>query len=609
MMCTLIALVGVVAAPARAGVTTRVSVASDGTQGNGYTNSPSISADGRYVAFRSLASNLVPGDTNVHYDVFVHDRQTGQTTRVSVASDGTQGNAECRHPSISADGRYVAFQSEASNLVPGDTNGQWDVFVHDRLTGETTRVSVASDGTQANDGSYRPCISADGRHVAFLSNASNLVPGDSNDWQDVFVHDRQTGQTTRVSVASDGSQANHQTVGQTMSADGRYVAFYSYASNLVPGGTNGGFNTFVHDRQTGQTTRASLDTSGALQGDDPSFSADGRYLAFRHYYGSRSHDIFVQDRHTGETTQVDVASDGTGGNSGSMYPSISADGRYVAFWSAASNLVPGDSNDVDDIFVHDRLTGETTRVSVATDGSQANLYSVRSSISADGRYVAFHSLANTLVPGDTNECSDIFLRDRWASQCLTVAGNCWHMVTLPCHPTNPDPWEVFDELRPPTTALDSLSGCLYRYDPATMGYVAYYHSAPEEFGSMVAGAGYWLWVFDTVTICYQAECSGGSESVDFATPGWHMMGSAQLVDTHLDATLWYHAAAGPYPFSTVTVPGDTLWLADPLYCWSPSTTSYAPCGLHPEEDDHLRLFRAYWLYTFVDDVTVEVPVP
>jgi len=226
-------------------VVQRVSVASGGTQGNGDSGCPSISADGRYVAFQSYASNLVPGDTNEVGDVFVHDRLTGQTTRVSVASDGTEGNDYSRRPSISADGRYVAFASLASNLVPGDTNGTWDVFVHDRLTGQTTRVSVASGGAQGNSGSWCPSISADGRYVAFQSYASNLVPGDTNGVLDVFVHDRLTGQTTRVSVASDGTQGDSYSFGSSISADGRYVAFSSLASNLVPGDTNDKPDIFV----------------------------------------------------------------------------------------------------------------------------------------------------------------------------------------------------------------------------------------------------------------------------------------------------------------------------------------------------------------------------
>jgi Tol biopolymer transport system component len=342
----------------------RVSLATDGTQGDSDSSgndSPSISADGRYVAFDSLSSNLVPGDTNGFSDVFVRDRQTNTTTRVSLATDGTQGDSYSDNPSISADGRYIAFRSNASNLVPGDTNGTEDIFVRDRQTNTTTRVSVASDGTQGNDFSDNPSISADGRYVAFESYASNLVPGDTNATYDIFVRDRQTNTTTRVSVASDGTQGNNGSSYPSISADGRYVAFASIAGNLVPGDTNG------------------------------------------------LYDIFVRDRQTNTTTRVSVATDGTQGNDYSLNPHISADGRYIAFESAASNLVPGDTNGTNDIFVRDRQTNTTTRVNVASDGTQGNGYSAFSSISADGRYVAFASYANNLVPGDTNGAYDVFV--------------------------------------------------------------------------------------------------------------------------------------------------------------------------------------------------------
>ena len=242
-----ICLVGA-AQPAVAATTERVSVASDGTGGNDNSCRASVSADGRFVAFQSLASNLITGDTNGEDDIFVHDRQTGETSRVSITSDGAEGNGDSFWPSISADGRFVAFRSPGSNLVPGDTNGAEDIFVHDRQTEKTTRISVAWDGTQANGDSYYTCISADGRFVAFPSSASDLVTGDTNGCADAFVHDRQTGQTTRVSVASDGAQGNDHSDGPSISADGQCVGFTSYASNLVPDDTNGERDVFVHDR-------------------------------------------------------------------------------------------------------------------------------------------------------------------------------------------------------------------------------------------------------------------------------------------------------------------------------------------------------------------------
>jgi hypothetical protein len=209
---------------------------------------PVLSADGRYVAFYSLASNLVAGDTNVSWDVFVHDRQTGTTTRVSVASNGAQGNEGSESPALSGDGRYIAFESWASNLAAGDTNDSPDVFVHDRQTGTTSRISVASDGTQGNHyrHSVAAALSADGRYVAFTS-FDTLVVDDADLTPDVFVHDRQTDTTSRISVAPDGTQGNRESNFPVLSGDGHYVAFESWASNLVVGDTNTTPDVFVQN--------------------------------------------------------------------------------------------------------------------------------------------------------------------------------------------------------------------------------------------------------------------------------------------------------------------------------------------------------------------------
>lgn len=451
LLAPLVAAFAVLAAggaTASPGTTTRVSVDSAGNQANAGSEAPSISGDGRYVAFQSSASNLVPGDTNGQADIFLHDRKTGETTRVSVDSAGNEGNSWARVPRISADGRYVAFHSSSSNLVSGDTNNSWDVFVHDRKTGETTRVSVDSSGNQANDDSYRNFgISADGRYVAFSSRASNLVANDTNfcvlypaspgPCPDVFVHDRKTGETTRVSIDSTGNQANEQSFRVTISADGRYVAFHSQASNLVAGDTNGHADAFVHDRQTGDTTRVSVDSAGN-QGNDgsgvSSISSDGRYIGF----GSNASnlvlgdtndwgDAFVHDRKTGETKRVSVNSAGAEGNSVSGGSAITADGRYVAFSSGASNLSPTDANGpASDVFIHELQSGETTLISIDSAGVQGNGSSGGGSsgglaISDDGRYIAFTSYASNLVPGDTDvcgtppstrNCPDIFVHER-----------------------------------------------------------------------------------------------------------------------------------------------------------------------------------------------------
>jgi Tol biopolymer transport system component len=297
------------------GETTRVSVSSTGVQGNNLSLDKSISSDGRFVAFNSEADNLVVGDSNGFSDIFVHDRQTAQTTRVSVSSTGVQGNGVVGLLSISSDGRYVAFGSEADNLVVGDSNGSSDIFVHDRLTGQTERVSVSSTGVQGNWYSVNtPPISSNGRYVAFASGANNLVDGDNNNFYDIFVHDRLTGQTTRVSESSTGTQGNGNCASPSMSSDGRYVTFVSWADNLVVGDSNNYRDAFVHDRQTGQTTRVSVSSTG-VQGN---------------------------------------------GNCTNPTP-ISSNGRYVAFTSEADNLVVGDSNGFWDIFVHDRQTESVRR--------------------------------------------------------------------------------------------------------------------------------------------------------------------------------------------------------------------------------------------------------
>src|SRR5262249_7249874 len=242
----------IAAAPAP-GFTELVSVSSAGTQGNQDSEMPSISANGRFVAFASFSDTLVPGDTNGVADVFVHDRLTGTTERVSVSSAGGQGNGASgildgmAGPSISADGRFVTFDSEATNLVKGDTNGVADVFVHDRLTGTTERVSVSSAGAQGNGGSFGGTISDDGNRVAFASFSDTLVAGDTNFTEDIFVHDRGTGATVRVSVASDGTQGDNMSVEPDLNGDGHLVAFGSFASNLVGNDLDGTVDVFVHD--------------------------------------------------------------------------------------------------------------------------------------------------------------------------------------------------------------------------------------------------------------------------------------------------------------------------------------------------------------------------
>jgi Tol biopolymer transport system component len=416
--------VGLCSLPAASGAvspTSRVSVSTAGAQANGHSLAAAISADGRYVAFYSSATNLVPGDTNGARDVFLRDTGTGKTTRVSVDSSGAQANGDSFAPSITADGRYVAFYSDASNLVAGDTNNADDVFVHDTQTGATARVSIGAGG-QADGGSYSPSISADGRYVAFLSDATNLVPGDTNRLRDVFVHDSVTGATTRVDVSTSGDQAlGGPSASPVISADGRFVAFSSFAYSLIMVDTNFESDIFVHDMQTGTTTRVSVDDGGfEVDGNsfDPSLSADGRFVAFDSDAFSLvpedandSIDVFVYDQATGLQQRVSVDDAGGEADDSSQRPSISSDGRFVAFSSEASNLVPGDTNGSIDDFVHDTISGATTRISVTSSGADSDGDSLRPALSANGHFAAFDSQATNLVGGDTNGFSDVFLRD------------------------------------------------------------------------------------------------------------------------------------------------------------------------------------------------------
>lgn len=411
----------------------RVSINSNKGESDNESHPAKISADGRYVVFRSNATNLVDGDTNADKDIFRHDTQTGTTIRISVASDGQQGNGSSLGADISADGRYVVFESTASNLVDDDTNDGFDIFKHDTETGMTTRVSVDSNGDQADKiptflglsipSSREPIITPDGRYVVFSSSANDLVSRYTNgQLRDIFRHDTQTGSTILVSVNSAEQQTDKDSNGPDISDDGRYVVFSSMATNLVNGDTNAATATtdiFRHDILTGVTTRVSVDSTGQ-QGNGSSFfsqiSEDGRYVFFASSATNlvsgdtnAAADVFKHDTQTGSTTRVSVDTTGQQGDGDSYSPAISANGRYVMFTSNATNLVSDDTNATVDVFKHDEQTGRTTCVSLNSAGQQANSHSEAPSISFDSRYVVFSSFATNLVPeGDTNLSYDIF---------------------------------------------------------------------------------------------------------------------------------------------------------------------------------------------------------
>jgi Tol biopolymer transport system component len=341
-------------------VTERVSEV-NGVPGNALSDSSTISGDGRFVAFVSGATNLVGGDTNGYDDVFVVDLDTKGVERVSVTSGGVQANGYSGLPSLSHDGRYVAFWSQSLNLAPNVAHSH--VYVRDRQLGTTTPACVSSQGAVANDVCAGPTISGNGRYVAFFSNATNL-DGPADYGNQVYVYDLATHLTERVSRALQGAPPDSHSAYPAISEDGRYVAFESEATNLVPNDTNGWTDVFVYDRTNRTTVRASVDSLGTE-------TNDGAYL-----------------------------------------PSISADGRFVGFYSCASNLVPNDTNGQCDVFVRDLQLGLTERVSVDAEGQQGWSPSYKSAMSSDGRVIAFDSDA-LLVEDDTNGTGDVFVRVRW----------------------------------------------------------------------------------------------------------------------------------------------------------------------------------------------------
>lgn len=441
------------------GVLMMISVAADGSPGNGNTYTlPAMSADGRYVAFSSDSTNLVSGSATGFSDIYVRDTCINApvgcspiTTRVSVATDGTLANGNSRSPLISSDGRYVAFDSSASNIVPSDTNGQSDVFIRDTCAGvvacspSTFRVSVANDGSEANNDSRTASISANGRYVTFHSLATNLVAGDTNGKIDVFVRDTCLGADTGcspstyiVSVSTDGTQGNSDSFHQAISGNGRFVAFKSFATNLVSSDTNNQPDVFVRDTCAGatgctpSTFRVSVATNGSQANDHldllPAIDYAGRIVAFTSFATdlvandtNGEADVFIRDTCAGvagctpSTSRVSIGADGSQANGGSTDPAVSGDGRFIAFDSLATNLVPGGTNAPKSVFVRDtclgtsRCTPATILVSRAENGSEGNGESLDPALSANDQYVVFVSTATNLVTSGSNGNYQVWL--------------------------------------------------------------------------------------------------------------------------------------------------------------------------------------------------------
>lgn len=408
---------------AAAGAFERVNLTSTGGEATGgVTWTPSSSGDGRYVVFTSNVG-LIPTDTNFDFDIYLRDRVAGTTTCVSVSLLG-EPVGQSYNPAISVDGRYVAFESNASGLVTGDTNSSNDVFVRDLVNGTTVRASVSSAGVEAgnmSDSSF-PSISDDGRLVVFQSSAANLVAGDTNGEPDIFVHDLQAGTTARINVgpAPGFAEANGMSSMPHLSGDGSTVVFRSFATTLTASPTNGNAHVFACDLATGAITLVSKNGAGEESDFDsglPMASFDGRFVVFESMAGNlapgddanNDPDIFLHDRQTGVTTRVSHVTGGAKQNGMCASPSISDDGSLIAFSSNASNLAPEASGTVFNLYLHRVTTGETSLISKGYNGAEGDDASYdRAVFVEDGNAIVFESSASNLVPNDTNMTHDIF---------------------------------------------------------------------------------------------------------------------------------------------------------------------------------------------------------
>lgn len=403
-------------------ITEMITVSDSETPANSYMFFPAyVSDDGTKVVFNSTATNLTADSVNGKYQTFLRDRVAGSTTLISKNADGVVADGEALPAGISADGKLVVFTSWASNLVTGDYNRENDAFYFDTSTSKLQRVVADLPGVEARASSAVPRISSNGRYVAFRSYAHNLIDQDTNNTDDIFVHDSQTGVTKAVSVNDLGEVSSGQSYELDLSGDGNVVVFSTEGNNLAPEDTGYDFDIYSHNLTTSKTTLISVSTSGDKADDYtdyPAVNGDGRYVAFissaTNLVPSDTNnalDVFVRDTQLNETKRVSVSSAGDQSDGGVRYeaPAISQDGQLIVFASNATNMVAGDTNNQTDIFVHDQVAQTTRRVSLAFDNSEADGSSWKPAISGDGKFVAFLSDATNLVENDTNGATDIFL--------------------------------------------------------------------------------------------------------------------------------------------------------------------------------------------------------
>lgn len=398
-----------------------VSTSDEGVKGNGESSNPAMPADGSKLAFHTGSTNLDPADTDPLFDEYVKDLETGDITLISTSDTGVKANGESWFPVFSADGSKVAFRSGATNLDPADTDSRWDVYAKELATGDIQLGSTSDTGEKSNGSAFNPFLSGDGSILAFRSSATNLDPGDTDNKWDAYVKNLTTGDIRLVSTSDAGVKGNESSGNPGLTLDGSVVVFYSGATNLDPADTDEVPDIYVKDLTTGDLRLVSTSDEG-IKGNDgsilPFILPDGSKVVF----SSRAtnldpadpddiQDIFLKNLITGETTLVSTSSTGekANGDSGNPYPT--ADGSFLAFTSQATNLHPADTDPLEDVYLKDLRTGEVRLLSTTDDGVKGNGHSQNPALAADGTRVAFHSEATNLDPADGDAILDIYAKD------------------------------------------------------------------------------------------------------------------------------------------------------------------------------------------------------
>lgn len=546
----------------------RVSSSADAPEFNNNSSEPFVSASGRFVAFVSNATNIEPGN-NSRRQIYLTQRLSGDVRRVSVDAMGAAGNSDSVQPSVSSDGRFVAFASQSTNFSSMDSDSALDIYLHDMATQTTQLISKASNGSSAGNGSSSlPVISADGRFVVFSSTADNLVADDTNGLSDVFIANRETGDVSLVSAGLGGAASNGRSVAPDVSANGRFVSFLSLASNLIADDLDSRQDAFVSDQSTGSITRANTTASGGPGGASvtaASISLDGSTVAFFALGtglvpGVGGRDIYLKTLSTGDIQALNVSDFAdTGANIQVESISLDSQGCNVSYDLATRDV----QSAVLDISVHvyNCQSGNTrsiTQTPVSDDDIAANNLSLNPSIDSVGRNLVFSTLASNLGTPDTNALNDVYLLDAGepcgvdrAELRRVLKDTLWAMLSLPCEPAPQSATveAIFDELD-----INDLDTTWALFTFTSQGPDANQYVRATGDTVLKAGQGFWIRqdtgtdveirmpaqsneiVVDTLsavcaagTACYGIELSG-----DRALTPWNMVGNPYSESTAFD---------------------------------------------------------------------------